>query len=169
MITINTSFNLSFGGSLQSKELDQYELTALSIWLVEAINVPQTLPLFLNGTKFIWRVEDHFRVKDLDVRKGLLEAREIVDEIEKIPQLFMLDDTYPSWNEHPNHNCPLPVCCRYQVLQFNEGRLGYLDTKKGHRSILPVLLYLRPNKDGWEYAKGKHTESSTVYYEFDIH
>lgn len=168
MITPIIKFNVPFGGSLQSKELDQYELTALSIWLVEAINVPQTLPLFLNGTKFIWRVEDYFRVKDLEISINMLEAREIVDEIEKIPEAFMLDDTYPGWYDHPNANSPLPVYYRHQVLQFNEGRLGYLDTEKGHRSILPVLLYLRSNKDGWDYAKGKHTESSTVYYEFDI-
>lgn len=153
MIEVITTFKVNLGSEIKAT-LDVKQITALSIWLVEAINNPDVLPLHFNTPKFAWRHEDYIHFHNVFDGMDFLKARELVDKIESlIDEGCMLDDAYPAWNDHPL--TPEGCIARYQVLPFHDGSLlGYIDTQV-MKPILPIALGKIKDGTGWKVVEGK--------------
>lgn len=167
MIEKIITFKTFFGSKTQKAVLGQKELTALAIWLVEAIYNPDIPALNLMENSWITRHTDkdgegYLKIKDMPVSINLKEARELVDSIEGMDcDTFLLADTYPAWNDHPMYE----RCGRYQVIKTEDEWLAYTDTVQKH-SILPIALQINKSNGGYDYVEGELIPNSTIYYRF---
>lgn len=172
MINIINLFELEVG--TVKKKLTAEELTALSIWLVEAINNRDVAPLYMQGVKFVYRRSTHAdETMDFLYFAGqptgmtMLWARELCDKIVALANKeLLLDDVYPDFVDHPFHNAT------YQVKEFlaesNKAKLlAYVDTSRFgfSRAILPVALALSKDKAGYEMVMGQ-PDTNKLYYRF---
>lgn len=163
MIKVIKKFEVDTQGEFKHM-LTSEQLTAFSIWLVEAINNRDAKALYFDDVRFAWRERvPEFAMApanvDLDLNErihiraqqhgmDLLHARNLVDVIEELADKEeLLDDTYPGFGNHPSEG---HQAGRYQVTVFNDDKLlGYVDTHNG-KSILPVALKLREDTKGYD-------------------
>lgn len=168
-IEVINVFKVPLGSKDQIKTLDAGHLTALAIWLVEGINNPDVLPLHFKETPFIWRInpekgDDHFKVTGFDLPVDMLQARELVDDIEALAnQDKLLDDTYPGWNDYPWENSRL---LRY-VVQEVDGILGYVDAYQDNKPILPIGLKVTRDYASYYTVVVANKITNTPYYKFE--
>lgn len=169
-IKVITLFEIEIGGPLQTRSLDKTYLTALAIWLVEGIHNPDVHPLAFAKDPFIWRVnpekgEPYFKVSGCDVGMNMLEARELLDEIELLASCdALMEDTYPSWWDHPNEHMS-GAEDRYTVRTLENGLLTYIDNYV-NKSILPIALKLDKDDSIYKFIIGSKESGSSLYYKF---
>jgi hypothetical protein len=169
-IEIIKTFKIPFEGVMQFKKLDAIGVTALSIWLVEAIHNPKVAPLVFKETPFIWRVnpdqgEPYLSVEGLQFGIDLKYARDLVDAIEKLAEKdHLLDDTYPSWYEHISESSIDKL--DYQVAMFTDTLLGYISVSRKKMSLLPVALQVHGDNEYYTLVKAYKKEGE-LFYSFD--
>lgn len=166
-IEIIKTFKIPFGTQFEYKKLDAVTVTALAIWLVEAIHNPNVPPLVLKDTSFIWRTnnvgdEPVIFVEGLKTPVTLKHARELVDEIEKLANNdHLLDDTYPSWYDHAAEQGELPG--GYQVAMFTKTLLSYVSLSRNKVPVLPVALQIHGDNEYYTIVKGQRKEGEIFY------
>lgn len=168
-IKVITLFEIEIGGPLQKRSMSKAFLTGLSIWLVEGIHNPNVLPLAFHEHPFIWRVnpvsgEPYFKVSGCDIGMNLLEARELLDDIEGLAgQDLLMDDTYPSWYDHPaEHRSGDPG--RYNVKSSND-LLGFIDCDHD-KHVLPIALKLDDKDKVYRLIMGEKEKEPSPYYKY---
>lgn len=168
-INVITLFEIEIGGPLQKRSLSKEFLTALSIWLVEGISIPDVSPLTFHEHPFIWRVnpetgDGYFKVSGCDTGMNFLEARELLDDIESLAgRDLLMEDTYPAWYDHPSeHQSGNPG--RYKVMS-SKGLLGFIDCDLG-KHILPIALKLDDKDNVYRLVMGEKEKEPSPYYKF---
>lgn len=167
-IEVVKMFKVPFDGVMQFKKLDAVSLTAVAIWLVEAIHNPDVPPLVFKEYPFIWRVnpeqgEPHISVEGLQFGFDLKYARELLDAIEALAdEDQLLDDTYPSWYEHVA--AANGGFLEYQVTMLTDTLLGYVSVSRNNVSLLPVALQLHlGSKAYYTIVKGQKKDGELFY------
>ncbi|QYN79916.1 hypothetical protein PQD71_gp023 [Kosakonia phage Kc263] len=165
MITVKKTFEVDMQNDLK-KVLNAEQITALSIWLVEALNNKDIPPLYFNKTRFVWREPEHEFIYVTGQQNGMnfLHVREMLDKIENLAgdSGDLLDDTYPAFTDHPNDNHQ----SRYLVIFFNNGKLlGFVDTREG-KSVLPIALRLNEELGGYEVVES-HSITTRPWWDFN--
>jgi hypothetical protein len=168
-IRVITLFEIEIGGPLQKRSLDKVYLTALAIWMTEGIHNPEVLPLSFSKDPFIWRVnpekgDPYFKVSGCDMGMNMLEARELLEDIESLASAeLLMDDVYPEWWNHPSQ-AQVAGCDRYQV-KLSKELLGFIDTNHD-KSILPVALKADNKNECYRFVLGEKESESSPYYKF---
>jgi hypothetical protein len=170
-IKVITLFEIQIGGPLQTRSLDKFYLTALSIWLVEAIHSPDVKPLSFSKDPFIYRVtpekgDPYLKVSGCDMGMNMLEARELLDDIDSLSGCeLLLEDTYPKWYDHPKEHVSGDEG-RYKVETFKGELLTYVDTRVA-KPILPIALKFNKSTECYNFIIGSKESLSSPYYKFD--
>jgi len=166
-IEVIKMFKVPFEGVMQFKKLDAVAVTALSIWLVEAIHNPNVAPLVFKETPFIWRVnpeqgDPYLSIEGLQNGIDLKYARELVEAIEKLGDNdHLLDDTYPCWYEHKAEQGDDET--GYRVTMFTGRLLGYVSMARKKVPVLPIALQVHGDNEYYTIVKGRKKEGEIFY------
>lgn len=169
-IKVITLFEINIAGGFQKRSLDKVYLTALAIWMTEGIHNPDILPLSFSKDPFIWRVnpekgDPYFKVSGCDMGMNMLEARDLLEDIESLASdELLMDDVYPEWYNHPTQSS-VAGCDRYQV-KLSNGLLGFIDNNQD-KSILPVALKPNNKNECYRFVLGEKESESSPYYKFN--